>query len=385
MTGARQIMAVAAALLLGACVTAQEPLQDLAPGERPDISSDEGGLWMQMDSVEERLKTSGHVVNDPKLNAYVRDITCRLSQEYCKHLRLFIVQTPHFNASMAPNGTMQVWTGTLLRVQNEAQLAYVIGHEMAHYIRRHSVQQWRSIRGSSDRMAFLTVTTRMAGLGFVGDLADLAAMSSIMAFSRDHERESDEIGFELTEKAGYAAAEAPKIWENILAEREAAGADKPSVFFASHPTGEERIGTLQAHAAAAGPRGEIRQKQFLAAIAPHRGKWLRDEVRKRDFEGTQFLLENLLAAGYRPGEIHYYQGELHRLRGEDGDFAAAISAYRKALASKGAPAETHRELGLVYWKSNQPKLARKSFRTYLAAAPKAEDRAMVKSYIDQLK
>jgi hypothetical protein len=377
---------LAVALLAGACVSGpQEPLADLKPGERPDIESDEAGLWMQMDGVEEKLSTSGRVVTDPKLNQYVRDVTCRLSQEYCKDLRLYIVQTPHFNASMAPNGTMQVWTGTLLRVQNEAQLAFVLSHEMGHYVRRHSVQQWRRIRSSSDRMAFFTVTTRMAGLGFVGDLADLAALSGVMAFSRDHERESDEIGFEMTANAGYAAGEAPKIWENILAEREAAGKEKPSVFFSSHPPGEERIETLRQRAAAAGTGGEDRRRQFLAAIAPHRGKWLRDEVRKRDFEGTETLLANLLADGYRPGEIHYYQGEIHRLRGEDGDLTAAISSYRKALASKGAPAETHRELGLVYWKTKHPKLARKSFRAYLAAAPKAEDRAMVKSYIQQLK
>ena len=385
MIGKRAYAVAAVLLLAGACTTPQVPIADLKPGERPALGTDEAGLWMQMDAVEEKLSTSGRIVTDPALNAYVRKVTCRVSAEYCGDFRLYIVQTPHFNASMSPNGTMQVWTGTLLRVQNEAQLAYVLGHEMGHYIRRHSVQRWRSIRNKTDSMAFFTVTTRMAGLGFMGDLADMAAMASVMAFSRDHERESDDIGFDLMVRAGYAAEEAPKIWISLEEERNAAGAENPSVFLSSHPPTEERLATLQSLASAHAGQGNQGVKPFQAAIRPYRTVWLRDEVRKRDFEGTQVLLANLLRAGYPAGEIYFFEGELYRLRGDDGDMKEAISAYRKALGSKGAPAETHRALGLMYWKSDQPKQARKSFRAYLAAAPKAEDRAMIKSYIQQLK
>lgn len=378
--------ALAALLLISACVTGpEEPVADLKPGERPDINTDEAGLWMQMDSVEKNLATSGYVVTDKALNDYVKGVTCRVNAEYCKDLRLYIVQTPHFNASMAPNGTMQVWTGALLRVRNEAQLAFVLGHEMAHYIRRHSIQKWRRIRRKSDATAFLTVSTRMAGLGFVGDLTELANLSGVMAFSRDNERESDELGFKFAVDAGYAASEAPKIWESLIAERAAAGKEKPSVFFASHPESEERIETLQSFAAAGSASGMDGRKAYLAAISRHRGAWLRDELRKREFAATDYLLEGLLADGYRPGEIHFYRGELYRLRGDDGDMQTAIAAYRRAIASKGAPAEVHRSLGLMYWKTGQNKSARKSFRKYLAAAPKAEDRAMVQSYIKQLK
>lgn len=376
---------VGSALLLTACTGDDRPVADIRPGERPDLQTDEAGLWMQMDRIESHLKSSGRIVADPALNNYVRGVTCRLSAQYCKDLRLYIVQTPHFNASMAPNGTMQVWTGTLLRIRNESQLAYVLGHEMGHYIRRHSVQRWRSIRSKSDGMAFFTVSTRMAGLGFVGDLAELASMASVMAFSRDHERESDQIGFEMMSGEGYAPAEAPKIWESLIAERQAAGADTPSVFFASHPTGEERIETLRGRAAAFGGKGEAGRQRYLAAIGPHRGAWLKDELRKRDFKGTEELLAQLFADGYRPGEILFYQGELHRQRGAEGDMAKALALYRKAATADGAPAEVHRSLGMMYWKASQPSNARKSFRNYLAAAPKASDRAMIQSYLDQLK
>lgn len=379
-------LSAACALFLAGCGGGGgEPIADLKPGERPANDTDEAGLWMQMDRVEAQIQSSGRIVSDPALNRYIRDVTCRVNAQYCKDMRLYIIQTPHFNASMSPNGTMQVWTGALLRIRNESQLAYVLGHEMGHYIRRHSVQRWRSVRRSSDRRAFFTVTTRMAGLGFMGDLSDLVAMSGIMAFSRDHERESDEIGFEMLTAAGYAAGEAPKIWESLIAEREAAGAEKPSVFFSSHPATEERIETLRNRAVAAGPSGDSGRKRYLAAISKHRGLWLKDELLKRDFKGTEELLSQLLADGYRPGEILFYQGELHRQRGDDGDADAAVALYRKAIGASGAPAEVHRSLGMLYWKTGRNADARKSFRNYLRAAPKAEDRAMIQSYIDQLK
>ena len=156
-------------------------------------------------------------------------------------------------------------------------------------------------------------------------------------------------------------------------------------FFASHPTSEERTETLRQRAAGAGSKGDDGRKRYLAAIGPHRGEWLKDELRKRDFEGTEALLAHLRADGYRPGEILFYQGELHRQRGDEGDMAKAISLYREATATKGAPPEVHRSLGMLYWKSSQPANARKSFRKYLQAAPKAENRSMIQSYIEQLK
>jgi predicted Zn-dependent protease len=127
------------------CATTQ--VQDIKPGEKPALESDEAGLWMMMDEVETNLKTSGRVEHDPDLNDYVNKILCKLQPDYCNDIRYVIVQTPHFNASMAPNGFMQVWTGLMLRAQNEAQLAYVLGHEMGHYQRRHSLKQWRTRRG----------------------------------------------------------------------------------------------------------------------------------------------------------------------------------------------------------------------------------------------
>ncbi len=109
---------------------------------RPDAASDEGGLWALMDREERNLRRSPFVVPDARLKAYLQAVACRLGGQHCPDIRVHLVRTPVFNASMAPNGMLQLWTGLLLRVENEAQLAAIVGHEIGHYLQRHSVDRF---------------------------------------------------------------------------------------------------------------------------------------------------------------------------------------------------------------------------------------------------
>ncbi len=362
-----------------------EPLPDLKPGERPAADSLEGGLWMVMDRVEEELRRSGRVVDDPALNAYLRRIVCRLAPDYCDELRIYVVRTPHFNATMAPNGVMQVWTGLLLRCQNEAQLAYILGHEIAHYRRRHSVQNWRNASNTADAMAFMQLFTAAAGVGFVGTLAQLAGASAIFAYSRDQEREADELGLQMVIEAGYDPREAAKSWRGLMLERDADpdSEDKP-IFFASHPPTEERVETLDARAAETDVTDrDIGADRFAQAVRPLRSTWLRDELKRRRLEQSEVLLRRLAEAD-ASGELRFFQGEIHRLRRTDDGNRRAIDLYLQALDGSDAPAETHRALGFVYWDTGDDDKAAQSFRTFLSLQPDAGDAAMIQSYIDKL-
>ena len=69
---------------------AQLPSGDLQPGERPGLETTEAGLWMHMDKLEDRLKASGHVVEDDTLDAYLRDIVCRLEPAHCPNIRIYV-------------------------------------------------------------------------------------------------------------------------------------------------------------------------------------------------------------------------------------------------------------------------------------------------------
>jgi Zn-dependent protease with chaperone function len=358
-------------------------MPDVKPGERPPLDSDEAGLWMQMDRIEGQLRGSGRVVQDPALNAYVRSIVCRLAAEHCADIRIYLVQTPHFNATMAPNGVMQVWTGLLLRAGNEAQLAYVLGHELGHYLRRHSLQRLLDVKNKGNALAFFSLLAAGAGVGFVGDLAQLATLYSLYAYNRDQEREADQVGFDLMAAAGYAPVEAARVWEGLEEEQRRQKDERPTVFFSTHPSVEERIGALKKRAAELGGKGDDEAERYAESVGPHRAAWLREDLRLRRFAASEALLDRL-TAGRASGELRFFQGELYRQRREAGDDERAIGAYREALELGGAPPEAHRSLGLALWGKQDNAGAAAAFRAYLAARPEADDRAMVEDYIARL-
>jgi len=196
--------------VLTAC--AQVPTTDLRPGDTPDLDTTEAGLWMHMDRMEGELRSSRQVVDDRTLNDYLEQITCRLAPLYCAGIRIYVVDMPYFNATMAPNGMMEVWTGMLLRVENEAQLAFVLAYELEHYIKRHSLKRWVDLQNKANAASTFSILTSAAGVGYAGYMGDLAVLASTLSFSRDQEREADIAGAARLVKAGYEPRESARLW-----------------------------------------------------------------------------------------------------------------------------------------------------------------------------
>lgn len=369
---------VALCLVCASCATPVPPPADLQPGEKPSDETAEAGLWMQMDRAEQSLKTSGQVVDDPALNAYVREILCKLAGDFCKDVRVYIVESAGFNALMAPNGLMIVWTGMILRAQNEAQLAFVLGHELTHYVKRHSIHWWQERRARADSAAFLDVAF---GLGV---FARMASFGGLMEFSRDQEREADRAGLEIMARAGYDPKEAPKIWAHLIAERGASDDEEPSIFFSTHPQSEERQETLTRLAEAwSGSNVETGRARFLAETGKWRSAWLRAELRERDLAPFHVVLDHVGGDGTNQGVVSFYRGEAHRLEGGDAGREMALASYAEALKFRDAPPEAHRSMGLIYWSMKREAEAHAAFRDYLAAMPGASDRQMIEYYLER--
>ena len=392
MTGLRShalALLVAASTLLGCQSNPSGPAADgtVQPGYQPALNSDEAGLWLIMDKSEQDLKTSGSLISDARANAYLRQVMCRLASDICADVRVYLVRVPHFNASMAPNGVMQVWSGLLLRAENEAQLAYILGHEIAHYRYQHSLQMFRQAKTTANILAPFQVVTAAGGVGYVGSLAEVAALGTLMKFSRDHEREADDGGFQMLVAAGYDPHEAAKVWERLQEEKDALDQKEPDLFLATHPTSSERVQTLEQNAlAVTEPAGgwDTGTERLQQVVAPLRFQLLRDELRLRRFDATQVLLDRHAAAGTRAAEIKFFQAELYSARARDDDRAKAEAAYRDCLTHPDAPAEAYRELAMIYMKSGRGAQALPLFETYLAQKPDAFDQGMVKAYIQRI-
>ena len=374
---------LAAVLLCTAAGCTGAPRADLQPGEVPPADTLEAGLWMVMEKAETQVRTSGRVIPDPELQAYVHEITCRLAGEHCPGLRTYVVRQPGFNASMAPNGFMSVWSGLILRCESEDQLATVIGHEIAHYVRRHSVQRWETMRNSLTAAQLFGVVT--AGLGVpLGGFAVLGAYGHVQSYGRDQEREADAMGFLLMSENGYDPKAAPQLWRNLIEEKEAAEAEAPDPFFASHPPSEERMETLAGLTAASSATASADSARFHALVTRHRAVWLEDEIDLGHYAEMQVVLDRLKESGHSPGTVWYYQGEILRRDTKVEDKGEAVAAFRKALAFDDAPAAAYRSLGQLLVRQGDLAGARSAYESYLAADPDADDQAMIQFYMKEL-
>jgi predicted Zn-dependent protease len=353
---------------------------------RPGADTDEGGWWAQMDREEQRLRASGFLIRDKALNEYVSGIACRLAGAHCPDLRVYLVRTPLFNAMMAPNGMMQIWSGLLLRMTNEAQLAAVIGHEMGHYFARHSIDMIRNAKSLTAFGHFLGLAlgaVRSSNAGRIANTADIAMIAGFLSYNRDNEREADRIGLELMTQAGYAPLEASRVWEQLLEELRAGpdGAEefwRVSILFATHPPARERSETLAAMAG--GATGRSGEAEYRGALAARRPEFLGDELKRRRFGETKVLFDRLLKAAPDDGEVQFALGEAYRMRDGVTDAQSALDAYRKAAAMRGAPPELYRSMGLLERQLGQSAEARASFERYLQLKPNAHDAELIRRY-----
>ena len=350
---------------------------------QPDLASDEGGLWMIGSKAEVQLRTSPLLVKDPTLNAYLNRVVCRLAGAYCSSIRLYVLDIPRVNAVMAPNGMLQIWTGFLLRAQNEAQLSFVLGHEISHYLLGHSIAQYRRLRDQAGAIAVVGALT-----GGLGSLAALGLRDSANAFSREEERQADTRGFELAIAAGYDPAQSVELWQEELDEE--AVMPKSSDFqelAANHPPTADRVTSMKSMAAAAQPpkaHWETGTQSYQAVIRPFRMQWLAENLALAHFDESLAMLQALMKSEPHSSALHYYLGEVYRRRNANGDAAKALAAYHEAVADADAPGEAWRGLGLVSLKSGDNGAARTALQRYLTATPTADDRNMIEFYLSQI-
>jgi len=345
-----------------------DEMRELAPGEK--------SLWQEADELDRALARAGKVNTDPVLTAYLQGIMDRLYPEFKGKLRVRLLNAQHINAFTLPNGSIYVNAGLVARFENEAQLATVLAHEGAHFIHRHSLQQAERVRNA----AAFALVVGMLGVPLVGDIV---ALSSMFGYSREHEREADEIGYQRLIAAGYSPRETIRTFEHLQAEIKAADIKEP-FFFASHPKLQERIDSFSELVKDA-DNGEVGRERFVETTAGLRLASLEADLAAYRYRQIILILSNPEHRREYPPEASYYLGEAYRLRGEQGDDEAAEREFTNVIGTAPQFAPAHRALGLLYLKRSDMARAAPLLRHYLELAPDAADRAYVEYYLTLMK
>ena len=385
--------AAAAALhsvVASARVRPAEMVPLIGPGFRP-TDADEQGLWKEMERVEEEIAGSNLVIDDPAIAGYLRNLIGTVGGPAAKDFRIYLMRIPDFNAMMFPTGFAVVFSGLLLRMRNEAQLAGVIAHESGHFLRRHEIRSWRDQRRKTDLFSIGAMLAGIGGAGtgvYLGDYVQLAQLGTILSlfkYSREMEAEADAMGAKLIAQAGYDPMEMSRVWLQLIGEERASAAyrgkfRRRSSLFDTHPSDDARMADLKADALELTVPGKIydnKRRRYLATIGPIRQMLLDDQVKLNDPGASEYLIQTLAQDGW-DGLLRFYEGEVWRLRNRTGDDVRAAQSYAAAVVYPDAPADAWRWHGIALLKQGRSGEAKAAFAKYLNMKPDAPDAAWVR-------
>jgi len=418
-------VAVIVALLagqIGCLSTSVAPVGAEGPAFRP--TSDERRLWDQAKEEERKLRDKAALYQDPILEDYLDQVANRLAPPEVKgqeaiRIRVYAIKDPTLNAFTYPTGSIYVHTGLLARLENEAQLSIVLGHEMTHATHRHALEFQRSARNKAIGFSIASIAASIWIAGKAGEKAQqgdwrdaymvnqignilvglglqLAFIAAVNGFGRELEREADEVGLERTVAAGYDPRQGPRVFEILKEDR---GDDRKMevFFFGNHPRLDERIADMK----------ELLSTRYSGAGDEGR------TTNTRDFQlRTRVLVRDDAAENIRVGRLgngeaevrrvldltpsdpvaHYLLGQIAEKRmAEASDRAAAdlqtdkaLEEYETAARLDARYADPYRAIGVLRYKNGEKDRAQTAFKRYLELKPDASDAQQIRDYILEL-
>ena len=157
-----------------------------------------------------------------------------------------LVQDKQVNAWCMPGGLIVVYEGILPVTQDEASLAIVLGHEIAHAVARHSAEQMSTQMKQQQGLQVGAAVAGMLGMGtnttsLIGAVVANGFNFKNLSYSRNHESEADHMGLIFAALAGYDPQTAITFWQRMASQ----SSNKTSEFLSDHPSDETRIRQIQ--------------------------------------------------------------------------------------------------------------------------------------------
>lgn len=205
------------------------------------------------------IREYGGVYQNAKLTAYVEAVMARIGKFSDRPdiaYRITILDTPMVNAFALPGGYTYVTRGLLALADNEAELAGVIGHEIAHVTARHGARRHTAAVGTAVVAGVLaTILNARTGLNSqaTGDLLNVGGSAIMAGYSRDNEYEADNLGIKAMARAGYEPQAQAELLQSLaaFAQHQSGGKKQTASWFATHPNNQARIAKAEKKAEAA--------------------------------------------------------------------------------------------------------------------------------------
>ncbi len=234
---------------------------------------------------------------DPKMTAFLDEIGQRLAKTSHRvelPFQFKILDSAVVNAFAVPGGYVYLTRGILASLNNEAELAGVVGHEIGHITARHSAQQYSRAQVAQVGLGIGSIVGQFFPVigGLATGLAEVGVGMLFLSFSRDNERQADSLAVEYATKAGYDGAQLASFFETL--ERMNPGSDRSGLpsWFSTHPNPEDRLQAVRTQA-----------KEWQQRVGARDLRVNREEYLKR-IEGVIYGEDP--RQGYEAGGIFYH-------------------------------------------------------------------------------
>ena len=200
--------------------------------------------------IEDSTK-KGVLNKDPQMLSRLRGIANRLERQTGVfrsdapgwNWQVNIIQSDELNAFCMPGGKIMFYSGLISKLNlSDAEIANVMGHEIAHALREHSREQ---ISQAIAAQGAISIGASLLGLGDGSTKIAGGVYQALVAtkFSRTDESEADQIGLELAARAGFDPRAGVTLWQKMMAANSNGG---PPEILSSHPAGNNRIKQIEA-------------------------------------------------------------------------------------------------------------------------------------------
>lgn len=293
------------------------------------LVSESEELRLDQQAAPHQFSADYGAINDPALNAYLEQVGREISSRSHRPGMPYSfrgVQASHVNAYAFPGGSIATTRGILLAMQDEAELAALLGHEVGHVTSRHSAKQMTSnmLLAIGVAAAAAAASQKKEEYGMlVAGLGGLGTGLLLARYSRENERQADELGMEYMVRAGYN----PNGMIALQDQLRKLSRGKPGtldLMFATHPMSEERYQTavkragMQYASASSFPVYRERYMDQTARLRKRQG--VVEEIQKGDREA---------GAGQGDAALSHYRAALQQA---PDDYEALLKAAKVCLA-----------------------------------------------------
>lgn len=302
-----------------------------------------------------RQMEGGDYLLDQQLTAYVDEIGQKLARASDRPLpyEFKVLNNSVPNAWALPGGKISINRGLLLELNNEAELAAVLSHEIVHSAARHGAQ--RMEKGMLMQGALLATAVAVADSSYSGIAvggAQLAANVITQKYSREAELEADYYGMHYMSRAGYDPQSAVSLQQTFVRLSGEKKSNWLNGLFASHPPSQERVEANRRTAQSLKPGGEIGEKRYREKIkyihenAPAYKAYDNGVLSLKKGDTTKALALASEAMQIEPREALFLglQGEAYF---QQGDYGKALASSNRALDLNNRFFQFYLQRGLI--------------------------------------